>query len=276
MLFDWFTIGAQILNFVVLVWLMKHFLYRPILHAIDAREKLIADELASAKATKADAQKEHDEFLKKNQDYDKRSAALLAQAAAAAKVEGEKFIENAKKDSETLSLKLHESLQNEEQSLHQAIVQRAQDEIFLIARKTLSDLAGLNVEQCIVDVFNHRLKELNEKEKELLISNARVTNSPMIVRTAFNLLPAQQTTTEACIKEIFGNQVKIQFEVLPGLISGIVLFFNEKKITWCIDDYLGSLQSAVKDVLQEKKKPEIKAVSKSAAPSKEPVNEHKT
>ncbi len=48
MLIDWFTVGAQALNFLILVWLMKRFLYRPILHAIDAREKPIAGELADA------------------------------------------------------------------------------------------------------------------------------------------------------------------------------------------------------------------------------------
>ena len=50
MLIDWFTVGAQALNFLILVWLMKHFLYKPILNAIDAREKLIATELADAAA----------------------------------------------------------------------------------------------------------------------------------------------------------------------------------------------------------------------------------
>ena len=42
MLIDWFTVGAQVLNFLILVWLLKHFLYKPILNAIDAREKRIA------------------------------------------------------------------------------------------------------------------------------------------------------------------------------------------------------------------------------------------
>ena len=42
MLIDWFTVGAQGINFVILVWLLKHFLYKPILGAIDAREKHIA------------------------------------------------------------------------------------------------------------------------------------------------------------------------------------------------------------------------------------------
>ena len=51
MLIDWFTVGAQALNFLVLVWLMKRFLYKPILNAIDKREKLIAAELADASAT---------------------------------------------------------------------------------------------------------------------------------------------------------------------------------------------------------------------------------
>ena len=37
MLIDWFTVGAQALNFIILVWLLKRFLYKPILDAIDAR-----------------------------------------------------------------------------------------------------------------------------------------------------------------------------------------------------------------------------------------------
>jgi len=53
MLIDWFTVGAQALNFIILVWLLKRFLYKPILGAVDAREKRIAAELADAAARKA-------------------------------------------------------------------------------------------------------------------------------------------------------------------------------------------------------------------------------
>ena len=42
MLIDWFTVSAQAVNFLILVWLMKRYLYQPILVAIDAREKRIA------------------------------------------------------------------------------------------------------------------------------------------------------------------------------------------------------------------------------------------
>jgi F-type H+-transporting ATPase subunit b len=66
MLIDWFTVGAQVLNFDILVWWLKRFLYRPILNAVDARETRIAGELADADAKRAEAQKERDEFHRKN------------------------------------------------------------------------------------------------------------------------------------------------------------------------------------------------------------------
>ena len=46
MLIDWFTVVAQIVNFLVLVALMKHFLYGRLLRAIDEREAGIAARLA--------------------------------------------------------------------------------------------------------------------------------------------------------------------------------------------------------------------------------------
>ena len=63
MLIDWFTVGAQALNFIILVWLLKRFLYKPILNAVDAREQRIAAELADADAKRAEAKKERDELV---------------------------------------------------------------------------------------------------------------------------------------------------------------------------------------------------------------------
>ena len=62
MLIDWFTVGAQALNFLILVWLLKRFLYKPILDAIDAREERIDAELAAAALKEAEAKKKRDEF----------------------------------------------------------------------------------------------------------------------------------------------------------------------------------------------------------------------
>ena len=80
MLIDWFTVGAQVVNFLILVWLMKRFLYQPILDAIDARENRIAAQIADADAAKLDAQNERLQFEHKNREFEQNRSALLTTA----------------------------------------------------------------------------------------------------------------------------------------------------------------------------------------------------
>ncbi len=55
---DWITVVAQLLNFLVLVWLLKRFLYRPILDGIDAREVEISTRMAEATEARKKAEAE--------------------------------------------------------------------------------------------------------------------------------------------------------------------------------------------------------------------------
>src|SRR5450432_4559380 len=121
MLIDWFTVGAQALNFIILVWLLKHFLYKPILNAVDARERRIAAELADADAKKAEAQKERDEFQHKNEEFDQQRAALLSKATDEAKAERQRLLDEARRAADLLSAKRQESLKDEAINLNQAI-----------------------------------------------------------------------------------------------------------------------------------------------------------
>src|SRR4249919_3833463 len=100
MLIDWFTVVAQVVNFLILVWLLKRFLYGPILNAIDAREKRIATELADAEAKKTEAQKERDKFEHKNEVFDQQRAALLSQAMDEAKGERQRRLDTARQESD--------------------------------------------------------------------------------------------------------------------------------------------------------------------------------
>src|ERR1022692_4941940 len=105
MLIDWFTICAQALNFLILGWLMKPFLYLPILDAINAREKRIAAELTEADAKKAEAQKERDEFQHKNEEFDQLRAGLLSKATEEVKAERQRLLDEARKAADALSAK---------------------------------------------------------------------------------------------------------------------------------------------------------------------------
>jgi F-type H+-transporting ATPase subunit b len=269
MLIDWFTVVAQALNFLILVWLMKRFLYKPILRAIDEREKRIARELADADAKKAEAQKERDDFQHKNEEFDQQRAALLSRATEEAQAERQRLLDEARKAADTFSAMRMETLRNDARRLRQAISRRTQQEVFSIARKTLTDLAGTGLEERMVDIFVRRLRELNEEEKGLLASALKVRPGTVIVRTALDLPPAQRAASEGAIKETLGQGTQVQFETAPDLISGIELITNGQKVAWSIADYLASLEKAVDELLKETGKPEGQTEPKPEAPKRE-------
>lgn len=262
MLIDWFTVGAQTLNFLILVWLMKRFLYKPILHAIDEREKRIAAELASADKKKDEAEKESNELKRKNEELDQQRTAILKRATDEAKAEGQKLLDEARKAADTFSVKRMESLRNDAVDLRQEISRSTQQEVFAIARKALTDLATVSLEERLGEVFTRRVREMDEQAKADLFEALKTASHPALVRSAFELPEEQRTEIQNALNETFSAEINVRFETAPDLISGIELTTNGIKVAWSIADYLASLEKKVGELLKEKDKTNPEAKSK--------------
>jgi F-type H+-transporting ATPase subunit b len=269
MLIDWFTVGAQALNFIILVWLLKRFLYKPILNAVDAREKLIATELADAAAKKAEAQKERDEFQHKNEEFEQQRAALMGNAIDEAKNERQRLLDDARKAADALSVKRREALRSDAGNLNQALRRRTQQEVFAIARKALTDLAAASLEERMSEVFIRRLRAMDGKAKDDFGAALKTASEPALVRSAFDLPAVQREEMQKALNETFSSEIRLRFEAAPDLVGGIELTTNGQKIVWSIADYLASLEKSVDDLLKEKDKPEPKAVSRPDEPKAE-------
>ena len=252
MLIDWFTIIAQALNFLLLVWLMKRFLYKPILHAIDAREKRIAAELADADRKQVEAQKERDTFKQKNEAIDRERTALLSQATNEAAAERERLVDEARQVADTLSAKRLETLQNDAHSLNQAIRRRMEKEVFAVARKALTDLATTHLEERLAAVFTRRLQEMDDPTKAGLGEALASTTEPALLRSAFDLPAEQRAAIKQALNETFSADIRVRFEAAPDLISGIELTANGAKVAWSIADYLAALEKGIDELLKEK------------------------
>ncbi len=256
MLIDWFTIAAQALNFLILVWLMKRFLYKPILHAIDEREQRIAKELADADAKKVEAQKESEEFERKNKEFDEQRDALLTRATEEAKTERQRLLDEARNAAEVLHAKQRDVMEREQRSLNDEITRRTQKEVFAITRKILADLAGTSLEERICEVFRRRLRDLDGEEKEGFAEILKTSSDPVLVRSAFDLPSEQRDGIQHALNETFSAEIHVRFETEPDVISGVELTANGRKVAWSIADYLTSLENSVSELLKEPSKPE--------------------
>lgn len=258
MLIDWFTVIAQVVNFLILMWLMQRFLYHPILNAIDAREKKIAGELKDAAAKMAEADKERDAFLRKSEELNQQRSALMKTATQEAKTEHQRLLAEARQAADHLSAKRQQTLSKELHNLKQAINRRTQHEVFAIARKALTDLAGESLEARMVATFVARLGEMNEPSKAGLGKALSTATESALVRSAFELSAEQCAAIQQALNETFSAEIKVRFKAAPEQVGGIEMFANGQKVGWSISDYLVSLEQGIGDLLKDKTQPESK------------------
>lgn len=249
MLIDWFTVGAQALNFVILVWLLKRFLYQPVLDAIDAREGRIATQIADASAREAEARRQGEAFRQKTDAFERERAALLAKAAGDAETQRQQWLEAARQAADELAARRQDALRNEAGQLTQALGDLARREVFAVARRALADLASASLEERVADVFIRRLRALDEPARASLAAAFRQPAAHAVVRSAFALPAAQRAAIQAATGEILGTAIPLQFDTALELVSGIELIVGGQKLAWSIDRYLGSLESAVSELL---------------------------
>jgi len=212
---------------------------------------------------KAEAQQERDEFQHKNEEFDRQRAALLSKATDEAQAERQRLLDQARQAADALTAKRQETLRNDAHNLNQAITRRAQQEVFAIARKALTDLATTDLEEHLGEVFTRRLRELDGQAKQSLAEALKTATEPSLVRSAFDLPAEQRVVIQNALNETFSAEIHIRFETAPDLISGIEFTTgNGQKVAWSIADYLVSLEKGVDELLNENDKPIAKVEPK--------------
>jgi F-type H+-transporting ATPase subunit b len=241
-LIDWFTVGAQILNFLILVWLLRRFLYKPVLDAIDGREQRIQREAKAAVEKQLEAQARLDDFSKKNQAFDAQRAGMVAEVVAQTNSQRERLLAEARKDADGLRAQYANAISNDQAQMGRRITRLVGDEVFGIARKALAELASARLEECMAEQFVRRLRALNADAKKSLAAAVANSSEPAQLRSSFDLQAQDRATIQNSINEALGADVLLRYVTAPDCICGIELRANGQLLAWSIADYLDALQ----------------------------------
>ncbi|HLS29577.1 MAG TPA: hypothetical protein VK021_01840 [Flavobacteriaceae bacterium] len=239
---NWFTVIAQIINFLILVWLLKRFLYKPVLNAIDEREKKIASRLADAATKKVEAKREQELFRKKNEVFDRERSAKMQKVHDQANSEKQRLFDEARKEFTALRSKLKTSFKEKEQEIMDKLKKKTRDTVFAITGKTLSDLANADLEKQILNVFIKKIENLNETDKTKFTNALKDNDAPIIVKSVFELSATSRQELEKAIEEIIGKQSDFQYLRKSKLVSGIELEVASYQLSWNIESYLDLLK----------------------------------
>ncbi len=275
---DWTTVAFQIVNFLILLFLLKHFLYGRIIEAMDQREARIAESLQQAEDKQRQAEKKAQEFQNKSQELDAQREEFLTQAKKDAQERRKELLDQARQEVDQSRKQWAEALEREKDGFLDDLRTRVSRQTLDIARRTLDDLADAELEAKIVDGFLARLEQLDEGERKTFANAVAQTQDDegqthVLARTAFDLSEEQQGRVADALRQHVAEGLDVDFATSGEVIGGIEVSAAGAKLAWSIAHYLGSLEEDLAEQFQEAERAEADAQAEKHADEKEESDE---
>jgi F-type H+-transporting ATPase subunit b len=243
MTIDWVTLVAQIINFLILIYILKRFLYGPIIKAMDEREEKIAVRLEKAREQEEKALEKEREYIKKTRDFQDNKDRMLKNAEHEVDEEKYKLLDQARTDVERQKHDWEDALVRQREAFLDEVQKHSAFFTYEVMEHALGDLADENLERKMVDSFARHIGTLDPEYKSELSSKIMETKQALKVRSAYQLTPDERDIIEQALYSNINKDIKVNYDVEPNLISGIELRFPGYKISWNIENYLEDLKN---------------------------------
>lgn len=241
MFMDWGSVLAQLLNFLLLVWLLQRYLFKPVLHMVEKRSQKIRQELEDASSTKEQALKEKESLFLEKEAFHKEKSALLEQAVSVAHKEKERLLSEARKEYEQLRLSLQEKLRKEQENLFSVIGKKMEEEVLLLLQKALQSIAHADLEEQIANVFLQKVNGMEQRDQEALASDLKRFPQTFTLKSSLDLSPSLRLMLAQKLSEIFGPEYSLSFEKDSTLLCGVELITAGHRVGWSLSSYLSSM-----------------------------------
>ena len=253
---DWFVFFSQIVNLLILVYLLKRFLYGRIIKAIDTREAKIAAIFTDAEKSREEARlaaERHDQRL---QELEDRYQGMLNKAREEAECHRRELMEKAREEVDLTQRRWLETLRSERETFLQELRRLAGTQIYSITRRVLKDLADLDLDERIVQILTERIEEMDAAERRKFRDSV-ASGGKITILSAFDIPPRGRVKLDEVIHLSLGNNFAIEYERADDVTSGYELKTDGHKIAWSMKDYLDTLEekfySALYEETQERK-----------------------
>lgn len=218
---NWSTFVLEIINFLILVWILKRFLYRPVLDVIARRRAGIEKTLADAKALQAEAGRVRGQYEGRLEDWDRERR--QARATLDGELEAERLRGLAA---------LQATLQQEREKADVAQAHRQQDATRRIeetalkqaarfATRLLEKSAGPDTQERLVALVTGELGQLPEARIAAIRNNHAMAAGEIQVTSAFPLADAQRLQLEQALSAVTGPGRSLRFELDSTLLAGV-------------------------------------------------------
>lgn len=252
MLIDGFTVFAQIVNFLILLVLLRRFLYRPILNAMQERERHVAERLEQADKKHRQAEEEYQRYQAQNQELHEHYVQKQRQAEEEVEIWRKEALQLAHQEVDATLHSWRQSIAQEKDDFAAGLRQFAVQQSYTIARRALTDLADAELEKQMVSVFLSQLKQDQIDLTQLEQSPSDTIDVELTLRSAFELSPTMQERVRRELQSHLVKNVSLRYEIVPNLNAGIELVGQSgSQVAWNLRRYLEALEDELDEQIQE-------------------------
>ena len=244
---DWFTFFAQVFNFLILIWLLKKFLFGPVMNVMKKREEKVESRLEEAKSRLEEAEKKADVYQSRVDEFEDQKDELMKEARRKAEAHKKELIEDARREAEKLSERWNESIKMEKESFLDELEKKAFQQIMDVVEKIIADLADSSLEEKSLDTFLKKLNTMSSEDKKTLSRAAE--DGQMDILTAFELTEPDKKKMTGVIRDLVSGETHCRFKTDDSLGFGLELRTNGWKLGWSMRSYLDDLLAELEGYL---------------------------
>jgi F-type H+-transporting ATPase subunit b len=251
MLIDWFTVIAQIVNFVILLGLLKWLLFDRIVRAMDERQETIVARLNAAEEKQRAADERAERVARQRRQIDQRREEMLESARRNADQQRRQWQREAREEVDQLRQRWQHDLRRQQRQLVAAFSEQAADALLQTMRQALRELAGADLQQQTVQRFLQTLATLEEDTRRHLVEGMASDGAAVVVRSAAELSGESRDQIRQGLQKHLRDGISPSYEQSPELICGLELQAGQRAIGWNLGDYLSRFRETLEQALDE-------------------------
>jgi len=234
MSFSWSTFALQAVNFLVLVWLLKRFLLKPVTAIVARRRLEISNAMTETEAARQSAEEARRNFELRQSQVETERQTLLDQVRTQLRAEHSKMVEEASAEIEKLRSVALKQVAEEKDKAAQEVFERAVQIGLGLTRRILHQYRVEDVDEAsfnqVLDYWDH----LPAAECATVLDQFGHDGGQLTVATANALDSERQTKWLTALNERIGKSSPVAFVTDQELIAGVELRFPHAtlRFTW--------------------------------------------
>lgn len=247
---DWLTVAAQVVNFLILVYLLRRFLYRPVMTAMAQREAGIAQQLKEAASRETEAAQEAARYREKTEALARDRDALLRAAATEVEERRKSMLDEARQEVDASRAIWQKEVDRERLEFLRLFKPQAAAALTRAARRMLADMADVELEQQLIRTFVKQLETLDHAVLAAVRKSAAKAGD-IRVTTSFEADADTRARIRRAIQHhlLDDKETEIEFHHSAALVCGIEVNTNGRKLGWTVDNYLQTLEQELDQAL---------------------------